>query len=309
MAMSMADFTAYMDKNVTKDLKNLQHSLNQIDDAVKGNSARLDRQEATIKQNQTGLSELREEIRVMKSNAPDPRPTGPAQQTFDPEHRGLSTQNCQAYDRARRSLRRWPIFGIATKDMWTSTGSFLKQNLGLEDRITEDMIEGISHVQLPSGPGVNKEALVVFKEAVHRDLVMGASAKLAHFKDNEGRPTAGIRMEVPGFLLQDFRTLFKYGQTLRSRHGLGTRRHVKFEDSTRSLYLNVHLPGDDSWSRVSLELARRSLRSRELATNDDLEKRLDINGAHVDKQRSASVGEGPSRSAWTGMRTGSVSSS
>ena len=63
MSLIMADFKAYMDQNTNKTLRDLQSSILKVDDSVKANSARLDRQEATIRQNQAGLSELREEIR------------------------------------------------------------------------------------------------------------------------------------------------------------------------------------------------------------------------------------------------------
>ena len=39
-----------------------------VDDSVKANTARLDRQEATIRQNQAGLSEMRDEMKKVKSN-------------------------------------------------------------------------------------------------------------------------------------------------------------------------------------------------------------------------------------------------
>ena len=155
---------------------------------------------------------------------------------------------------------------------------------------------------------------MVFVDNAVRDMVMGSAAKLAAYIDDSGKPTAGMRIEVPAHLQRDFRVLFKYGQGLRTRHGVGTRRHVKFDDVDMNLYLNVRLPGDLTWSRVSIEVAKRGLRARQLQTNDDLERRLDFAGEMVDRPRSASTSaastrtETDSASAWTTRRTESTSS-
>ena len=173
------------------------------------------------------------------------------------------------------------------------------------------MVEAISRVTIPSGPGVSDEALVLFSDSNVRDMVLGSAAKLGPFRDATGRPTAGMRMEVPPALQQDFRILFRYGQNLRTRHGLGTRRHVKFDDLTRGLYLNVKLPGDDGWSKVNLDLAKRGLRARDVVEVGNLERRLDINGPPVDRPRAASTSsvQPPMTGPLGGRRSGSVSMS
>ena len=187
--------------------------------------------------------------------------------------------------------------------------------LAFGNEIGEDMIEAVDKVPIPSGPGVREEVLVRFKLRSTRDSVIGAAAKLADHKDQDGRPTAGMRIEVPPRLQQPFRILFKYGQTLRSRHGQGTRRHVKFDDLTRSLYLNVKLPNDTEWSRVSLDLATRGIRAKQSINDGEIERRLDITGPPVDRPRprSASVAaiqqEPMQMDPWTGRRSGSSSGS
>ena len=165
---------------------------------------------------------------------------------------------------------------------------------------------------VPSGPGVNLEVLVLFVDNQSRDLVLGSAAKLAPFIDGDGKPTAGLRIEVPPHLQQEFRLLFKYGQGLRARHGPGTRTHVKFFEEDLSLFLNVRLPDDESWSRVSIEMARRGLKARSRKNEGDLERRLDIAGTPRPRAASASVTgtamEGsPEMSVWTTRRSGSTS--
>ena len=151
-------------------------------------------------------------------------------------------------------------------------------------------------------------ALVVFELAETRDTVVGSSGKLAACVDARGRPTAGIRMEIPRTLRPVFSTLYKFGQQLRARHGEGTRRHVKFDDDGRTLFLNVKLPGDTSWSRVSAEVARRGLKAKQSITDQELERRLDLLGpaSLVSRPRTISLSSnamdtsGSTAAQWTG---------
>ena len=212
--------------------------------------------------------------------------------TLAPGHPPRQTL-CLMYLRARKSLRLWPILGNDKQELWTSVGNFLEGNLGLEAQLRDGMVDSVSRVIIPSGPGVSSEALVVFSDSNVRDMVLGAAAKLGPFRDHQGKPTAGMRMEVPPALQQDFRVLFRYGQNLRTRHGIGTRRHVKFDDIARSLFLNVKLPGDEGWSRVNLDIAKRGLRARDVVEVGNLERRLDINGPPVDRPRAASTSSIP----------------
>ena len=205
------------------------------------------------------------------------------------------------------------MVGNTPEEIFNAAGIFLGTNLGLEGVIDKSVIDDISRAAEPSGPGARDEVLVRFRDSASRDRVMGCAAKLAPFIDAEGKPTAGLRIEVPLHLRPTFKLLFRYGQTLRTRHGPGTRRHVKFDDHLRSLYLNVKLPGDENWSRVSAEVARRGLATKDVASNAALERRLDIGGPPCNRVRAASVAEPPvagnQRSAWSTRRTASLSSS
>lgn len=59
--------------------------------------------------------------------------------------------------------------------------------------------------------------------------------------------------------MDTFRLLSRFGSRLRARHGAGIKRHIKFDDFTGSLYTNVKLPGNTSWTKVSPEMARASV--------------------------------------------------
>ena len=315
MALTLAELKKFMDETTNKKLDRVDVRLGQIESSVSGNARRLDEQAVKIQANQASIAEIKAEVdRLREGPLPVPVEAAAAVAPSTPRRSPAEEGD---YARARRSLRFWPIPGADKDSLWDAAGVFMGTNLGLKGRLNQTKIEAISRVEIPSGPGVKHEALVRFTDIETRDMVIGAASMLARYIDDNGRPTAGMRIEVPAHLRKDFRLLFKFGQTLRTRHGKGVRRHVKFDDSNGSLFLNVRLPGDDSWSRVSTELARRGLRTREAVNNRDLEARFDLAGPDVDRPRPASVSTmetAPSTSSesgasvWTARRPDSVSS-
>ena len=321
MALTMADFEASMKRNTNRRLQNIDESVAGIRDTVQAQGRSLEAHDKIIKLNQSNIAEIKDELKKLKAAPPaKPPETGwptlplpsqwPVRSRSPPETE--SSGETLAFNVARRSLRLWPVIGTTQEDLWRATRTFISITLGLGNQVGEDMLESINKVEIPSGPGVQNEVLVLFREVVIRDVVMGSAAKLAPMIDNDGKSTAGMRMEVPPRLRQDFRVLYKYGQTLRARHGPGTRRHVKFDDLNHSLYLNVKLANDESWSRVSIDLARKGIRARQVLNNDEIERRLDITGPILPRPRSTSTAAGPSSAPsteWTGRRSGSVSSS
>ena len=290
-----------MEKNTNKRLGEIDGKISGMQQSIKENSDKLDKHESQI-------AKIREEVNKLKD---DPFPPLPGRSNLGEMSAAPPVvERDDDFFIARRSLRLWPIRGKTEDELWHSAGVFLGTTLGLEGKIDGKAIQSVKRVAIPSGPGVTDEALVVFSETVTRDQVMGSAARLAPFMDQNGRATAGMRMEVPPRLQQGFRILFKYGQQLRARHGAGTRRHVKFCDLERSLYLNIKLPGDESWSRVSLGVAMRGIKARDNINDDQLE-RLDITGPLADapRQRSSSLAGPPpptEASAW--MRRGSTAS-
>ena len=124
------------------------------------------------------------------------------------------------------------------------------------DRETSNRSRGST----PWGAAVdNMEALVTSFDKRKRDLIMTSSPSLANKIVGEGRPTMGLRLEIQQELDYTFRLLTRFGARLRARHGPGTKRHIKFDDFTRSLFANVKLPGDPSWTRVTAAMAREDM--------------------------------------------------
>ena len=308
MQLSTEDFYSYMDKNVTNRLVGLEKDIAATRGTVAENTRKIEEQASLVRKNADSIASLRQEFTQSKAG---PQMGSYAAAVSNPP--SMSTEDELLYLKARRAARIWPIQGNNVQDLWRNVGIFISNNLGLAD-IRENAIESVSRPPIPSGPAAKDEVLVIFKETETRDSVMGAASRLAGFVDPNGRPTAGLRMEIPKKLQNVFATLFKYGQMLRRRHGQGTRRHVKFDDINQSLYLNVKLPGDETWSRISTEVARRGLRARESVSDEAIERRMDISGPPnpLQRERAASTSAAAASRpilnppAWTGRASTSA---
>lgn len=79
---------------------------------------------------------------------------------------------------------------------------------------------------------------------------------LAEHKEDQGKPTAGFRMDVPDYLGRDFKTLTDYGFRMRCVHGEEIRRYVKYDDDCYSLYLELRLPGSQNYLRITPNMVR-----------------------------------------------------
>ena len=167
----------------------------------------------------------------------------------------------QEYLLARRSIRMWPIAGGTDTVLWEGVGDFIHDSLCMSTKaVGQDDIKAVNRVLYTASGAPNRlEVLVTFFDKGKRDLVVSHATNLASRVDSEGRPTAGIRLEIPHELDDMFRLLSRFGTRLRARHGAGTKRHIKFDDFAGSLYTNIKLPGDTSWTRVSPETAKEDL--------------------------------------------------
>ena len=182
----------------------------------------------------------------------------------------------EAYLKARRSVRLWPVVGTTKAELWGNAGEFLHGPLAVSE---SDM--GQYHVEAgfpasdPVQPeGIRNEDVVRFRSSRIRDMVMSYSVNLAGCVGPDGRPTVGTRLEIPGELKDTFRLLSLLGTRLRARHGEGTKRHVKFDDFTGSLFSNIKLPGDTKWTRVTPEMARSDLEALLREENEANQKML-----------------------------------
>ena len=182
---------------------------------------------------------------------------GPPMTTESTSRATLSAE----YLKARRSIRMWPIRGVTKSELWGEAGDFLHRQLAMSvDDVGQDDVEDVRRV-VGERPveGIRDEVIVVFKDPRKRDLAMASSVNLAEYVDQTGRPMAGTRLEVPEELRDTFRQLARFSTRLRVRHGAGTKRHIKFDDYNGSMFANIKLPGDATWTRVSPSMARYDL--------------------------------------------------
>ena len=179
------------------------------------------------------------------------------------------------YMLARRSIRMWPVAGITEEELWQGVGDFIHDTMAVGiDEVGQGDIEEVKRVD-QFGVAANKsEVLVTFFDKRKRDLIMTNSPNLADRVDGMGRPTAGLRIEVPLELKDTFRLLTRFGARLRARHGPGTKRHIKFDDYEGSLFANIKLPGDQTWTRVTAGMAREDLRASLEEEGNATQKRL-----------------------------------
>ena len=306
MALSAEEFRkaiSGIDSKFDKRFDSLDSTISTLHNSVRENSAQIEKHSTLIKEGQRDVEMLRQEVADLK-NPTVRNPLLPSPRT---RTSAWNDENSSEYLRARRSLRIWPVVGTTGEQLWKETGDFLHVLLNLPS-IGEDQIEGIARPPSASSFAAKHEVVITFKSHETRDTVIGQSARLSTRIDDQGRPTAGIRIEVPSSLRRTFALLFKFGTQLRQRHGPGTRRHIKFDDGERTLFLNVKLPGDNEWSRVSEELAQRGLQIRDRAASLELEARFDL-GGRGQGSRTSSTSTASSRpaAAWTGRRTESAS--
>ena len=172
MAMTMAEFRAYMDATTNKKLdsqgailSDLQGTVRGIEKRVDNNSEMIAKHDRIIEQNKLTIEELKK-----KANAPAPaaHPGMPAPAS------GREADKEAEFLRARRSLRMWPIGGNTVREIWKATGDFMRVKLQLEHIMRDEWIESIIRAQVPSGPGVRSEVVVLFKNDKERDTVLGA---------------------------------------------------------------------------------------------------------------------------------------
>ena len=112
------------------------------------------------------------------------------------------------------------------------------------------------------------EVVVVFSNLETRDAVRASAVNLA----GEGN-RAGIRMQVPGHLLTNFKALENLGFQMK-RVKADTRRVIKFDDETLDVMMDVRV--DDVWRRVCPSDAIRAKRSNpNLSKNGPQDMTLD----------------------------------
>ena len=285
--------TGKIDK-LTKDLLTLTSSVDANRTEITKNATETHRQGLLLDSQKNALEKLDERLSRLEGGGTVSTDTHPAGQRPRPKS--------HEYLRARRSVRIWPVNRLDEDSLWKGTGEFIHEALHIPvSDVCQDDIESVIPVPDPRFPtsSVNNEALVTFFCPRKRDLLLSNSQNLSSFVDGNGRPTAGIRLEIPAELDDTFRLLSRFGTRLRARHGEGTKRHIKFDDHEASLYINIKLPGDTSWARVSPAMAKNDLDQTTREESARLFKRITATATSGPRQRLAvpAPAPGPSSSS------------
>ena len=278
--------TGKIDK-LTTDLLTLTSTVESNRAEIAKSAVATERQGALLEAQRTELARMDERLARLEAGGPVSTPAN-----CPDGNRGKS----HAYLKARRSVRIWPVNRQDEDSLWKGTGEFIHEALKIpECDVSQEDIESVVAVPDPRFPGsnVNNEALVTFFCPRKRDVLLSNSPHLSSFVDGAGRPTAGIRLEIPAELDDTFRLLSRFGTRLRARHGEGTKRHIKFDDTDASLFINVKLPGDDMWSRVSPAMAKADLTQTTREESARLMKRISAGNGQGPRQRLAAPAPTP----------------
>ena len=172
---------------------------------------------------------------------------------------------------SRRTLRVWPIDGSSSDQILANFERFVLDALKVE-QATFDEIQIENTKRLRSSPDSLSyhEVAVTFAQASDRDYIAARAKNLAGFVTSEGKPLAGIKMDIPHYLLGTYKLLNDYGFHIKSIHGKDTRRLIKYDDDRMSLYLQVKLPANSNWIKITSDQVRRLDEEKQVQAYDDI---------------------------------------
>ena len=168
----------------------------------------------------------------------------------------------------------FPIGGETEEEMKSSLREFfaVKLKIPTADMLDEDVVH-VRRVRQRRGRDNLGEVIVVFSGIEARDRVTSYARNLGQYVDSKGKPTAGIRFEIPDHLTGVHKCLLQYAHALWVKHGKDPdfKRNVRFNDADMSFSLDVKLPGKLKWMTVSHE---RASKERKASINNDEEDKL-----------------------------------
>ena len=166
----------------------------------------------------------------------------------------------RSYLWARRSMRMWPAtITTDAKTLLVAARIFCITILKMpaDDAGALQITDAIAAPPTRRGR-IKDEIIVTFKTAAERDLVQAFTPNLKELKG-----AAGVRLEIPEHLQTTFKLLEGHANGVRSKYPEGIKRSIKYDDSERSLALDICLPGSTSWHRISPVQALEAKKARE----------------------------------------------
>ena len=116
---------------------------------------------------------------------------------------------------------------------------------------SETKIESIRRVRSSPAARTHHEALITFGDPEQRDFVFSRGKFLSEYVQ-DGKPTAGMRMDIPAGLVDTHKLLNDLGYQIKRRFGANTRKYVKFDTNNDNLYLEVRLPESYNLSLIHI---------------------------------------------------------
>ena len=141
------------------------------------------------------------------------------------------------------------------------------------------------------GGHAHNEVVVVFTDKNKRDEAFAMRKNLSTYVDLDGKPTSGVRIQVPHYLTPTFKMLEAYGHDLKRKHGKEFRWYIKFDDFERTLFLQIKIPNISEWIDISPEEARKSRRRRNDRRIASARELLSPEAENVAPRRTQSVGD------------------
>ena len=164
-----------------------------------------------------------------------------------------------AFDVARRSIRIWPIDGKNKEEMMRNVDAFFREALGANPGSDTYGVESIERARSAPRGRAYLETIVTFVDKHARDDIFARGPMLADYRDNEGKPTCGLRLHIPGFLMSTFKVLENFAFHLRKKHNGELTRYIKFDEYDRTLFLQVRHKRESDWVVFSPAQAKEEL--------------------------------------------------
>ena len=247
LQVTVSDVTLSVDQN--------QRAIQQVRAEVERREVELPLRVKTIVQEALAARPPRQAPPGVKPRPLTQFPTSPDVSSQDcPGSMDKASRRSEAYDRARRSLRMWPI--SREGDIKQRTVEFLVNELLLDQQHASDLSFEVKRVGSSRGRDsatrtIKDEVLLVFDSVRDRDDIRSYAKNL----ERRGR---GLRLEVPDHLWPSFRILQSVGYELKQRNP-NMKRNVLFDDDNCDLKLDVCTAPNQPWRTIYPEGAKQSL--------------------------------------------------
>ena len=234
---------------------------------------------AEISKNARAISDIQQSLKHISNAHNGPSTSSRADVRNDDQERRMGawdeTRKRENYDISRRSVRIWPVDGESEDELRTAAEVFLLDTLLVEKSTLEQMPKiRIRRTIVPGRTKIKNEVLLTFNNKYNRDKICSHAKNLASKTSEDGSPTAGLRLDYPEHLAKDFRALEAYGAYLRRTRGKEMKRNYRFNDDDESIYMDIRLPNDTEWLRITAEMAREQNKRKNATSNNNIRRRI-----------------------------------